>query len=510
MVTVTGTFLRPDDTPCTGAVTFAVYVAASDTTPDDRVVTPAPVVVRLYDTGSFTVDLVASDDDGWQTDGPMPYTIGINVTGQRAYNYAAYINDPGPYDIGELVVLDWPPNVANIPNQGDAATVDAGTTTTGDAGTDAAVVNSGTTSAAVFDFTIPKGDQGDKGDPGDPGEVSQAELEAYAAARATVGNLLTDNQASVETDLTGISASTSTIARVADTSGHGSYAVEVTAISAYGGINVGFGTTQSSSTSGSIPIAPDLPYTVSAKVWSSTITRNAKAYLRWWQANGTTQVGDTVQSDNVVLSPTPKTVALTAVAPAGAAFASIQIAGGTPNSTQAGEKFRIDAISIHAGAGGNWAMPGTPITGLGTRITRPNVDDRLVEQWNGAAWSVVDYDSGWRNMAASLVNGWTAPGANSINLRRVGVDVHLRIGYIGGTAATADLFVALPSGFRSQITCVFSGITSGNNSAGIVYNGAGNISTSVRTSTLYAEIIYATSDAVPTSLPGTLVTPAPQ
>ena len=42
-------------------------------------------------------------------------------------------------------------------------------------------------------------------------------------------------------------------------------------------------------------------------------------------------------------------------------------------------------------------MPGTPITGLGTRITRPNVNDRLVEQWNGSAWSVVDYDSGWRD-----------------------------------------------------------------------------------------------------------------
>lgn len=57
---------------------------------------------------------------------------------------------------------------------GAAATVTVGTTTTGEAGTEAAVTNSGTTSAAVLNFTIPKGakgDKGDKGDPGDPGEA---------------------------------------------------------------------------------------------------------------------------------------------------------------------------------------------------------------------------------------------------------------------------------------------------------------------------------------------------
>lgn len=52
---------------------------------------------------------------------------------------------------------------------GDAATLDVGTTTTGDAGTDAVVTNSGSTSAAVFNFTIPKGDQGVQGEKGDTG-----------------------------------------------------------------------------------------------------------------------------------------------------------------------------------------------------------------------------------------------------------------------------------------------------------------------------------------------------
>jgi hypothetical protein len=53
---------------------------------------------------------------------------------------------------------------------GDAATVTVGTVTTGAAGTQAAVTNTGTQHAAVLNFTIPRGDKGEKGDKGDQGE----------------------------------------------------------------------------------------------------------------------------------------------------------------------------------------------------------------------------------------------------------------------------------------------------------------------------------------------------
>jgi hypothetical protein len=56
-----------------------------------------------------------------------------------------------------------------IGDTGAAATVDAGTTTTGAAGTDASVVNAGTTSAAVFNFTIPRGNTGATGAAGSDG-----------------------------------------------------------------------------------------------------------------------------------------------------------------------------------------------------------------------------------------------------------------------------------------------------------------------------------------------------
>lgn len=60
-------------------------------------------------------------------------------------------------------------------NDGAAATVAVGTVTTVAAGSDATVVNAGTSSAAVLNFEIPQGDQGIqgiqgvKGDPGDTG-----------------------------------------------------------------------------------------------------------------------------------------------------------------------------------------------------------------------------------------------------------------------------------------------------------------------------------------------------
>lgn len=80
---------------------------------------------------------------------------------------------------------------------GAAATVTVGTTTTGEAGTEAAVTNSGTTSAAVLNFTIPKGEKGDKGDTGpqgpqgDPGTTPNINV----LAPLTVANAATSENA---------------------------------------------------------------------------------------------------------------------------------------------------------------------------------------------------------------------------------------------------------------------------------------------------------------------------
>ena len=70
---------------------------------------------------------------------------------------------------------------------GAAATIQVGTVTTGEPGTQASVTNSGTTSAAVFDFVIPQGPQGETGATGERGPQG----EPGAAATIQVGTVTT-------------------------------------------------------------------------------------------------------------------------------------------------------------------------------------------------------------------------------------------------------------------------------------------------------------------------------
>ena len=63
-------------------------------------------------------------------------------------------------------------NAGNQGNAGSAATIGLGTISTGAAGSSVLISNSGTSSAAVFNFTIPRGDKGDQGNAGPAGPVA--------------------------------------------------------------------------------------------------------------------------------------------------------------------------------------------------------------------------------------------------------------------------------------------------------------------------------------------------
>ena len=73
---------------------------------------------------------------------------------------------------------------------GQSATVDVGTTTTGAAGSDAAVENVGSTSEAVFNFTIPTGEQGPDGEAGTQqvGTVTTNQLNPGSNATVVINN----------------------------------------------------------------------------------------------------------------------------------------------------------------------------------------------------------------------------------------------------------------------------------------------------------------------------------
>ena len=70
---------------------------------------------------------------------------------------------------------------------GPAATVEVGTVTTGAAGSSATITNSGSSGAATFDFTIPRGDTGETGATGPQGEQGIQGIQGETGATGATG-----------------------------------------------------------------------------------------------------------------------------------------------------------------------------------------------------------------------------------------------------------------------------------------------------------------------------------
>ena len=93
-------------------------------------------------------------------------------------------------------------NVGRI--RGDAGTIQVGTVTSG---TTASVTNSGTESAAILDFVLPKGDKGDKGNKGDKGDTGAKGDTGETGATGTPGAAATIQVGTVTTGAPGTQAS---------------------------------------------------------------------------------------------------------------------------------------------------------------------------------------------------------------------------------------------------------------------------------------------------------------
>ena len=79
---------------------------------------------------------------------------------------------------------------------GPAATIAVGSTTTGNPGTNASVTNSGTSSAAIFDFTIPRGADGQNGQDGSAATIAVGNVSTGSAgSSASVTNTGTSSAA---------------------------------------------------------------------------------------------------------------------------------------------------------------------------------------------------------------------------------------------------------------------------------------------------------------------------
>lgn len=169
----------PDELPqsedINGTVTFRPIVPNAIKfvgTPED--LTPVTILPRTYtypieagvlknrSGGNADVRLVACDSpgtspQGWQylveyqlDDGYSFGSFYITLNADEVLDLTLAMPQLNPVD--GVLYTSGPP--------GAAATVDVGTVTTGPAGSEAEVVNSGNLSNAVFDFVIPTGDQG--------------------------------------------------------------------------------------------------------------------------------------------------------------------------------------------------------------------------------------------------------------------------------------------------------------------------------------------------------------
>ena len=110
---------------------------------------------------------------------------------------------------------------------GAAATIAIGNITTGNAGTNATVTNSGTAAAAVFDFTIPKGDKGDQGDIGPIGPQGPVGPDGPAGEAGAAGQ---DGAAGADAPtITGISISGTTVTTTLSSGGplSGTYSTSI-------------------------------------------------------------------------------------------------------------------------------------------------------------------------------------------------------------------------------------------------------------------------------------------
>ena len=109
-----------------------------------QVIAGAGITVNGGASGTLASDLTVAVDTEWLKD-----TVPAGEQGPQG--------DPGPAGA-----------------DGAAATITVGSVTTGAAGTQASVTNAGTSSAAVLNFTIPRGAKGDKGEKGEQGERGPA------------------------------------------------------------------------------------------------------------------------------------------------------------------------------------------------------------------------------------------------------------------------------------------------------------------------------------------------
>lgn len=424
-------------------------------------------ITDLTDLDGDAITLVTSDADGgirfYGVDGDKDtYWLDTGTGARIAVRPADLTGEIGPTPDLTIGTVTTGTAAATITGTDAAPVLNLTLPTAGANGVDtAAIADGAVTAAKIADGTITSTD------------VAAGTFASFA----TVGNLLTANQASIETDTAGWDSDGATsVARSTAQAYHGSASLLITSPAN------GYGVRSPVGVSG-IPVVAGETYTVTAACKSASRTQQVS--IIWYTA-----AGSYIQENFTATAAAPTSwtlLSLSMVAPATAAYVAVSMRPAESGSE--GDTAYWDSVGFWKGAGGVWQMPGVPIPG-GSRIAVNNAVDLsgtgtpegVVVAAPGSTWLQTDSttdvkgwikwvkatgtgntgwvagaeaDTGRRNVVADIDADWAANASvGYIRLQRVGERVYFearldRVTASGGRGSY-DAVYTVPSGFAPR------------------------------------------------------------
>ena len=352
------------------------------------------------------------------------------------------------------------------------------------------------------------------------GTIVNADINASAAidvsklsgvvTSAGVGNLLSSNVASgtdTSADTTGYTlAGVGTVLTSSTAQAfQGSRSLEASQpTSGTFGINIGV----VGNTATMIPVVAGQTYTLMTQARTS-VARTVTVKIYWRTAAGAAV--STVSADTSCVDTAWTACRVTGVAPATAAYVIAEVSAVATGA----EDMYLDCLGFWQGAGGLWALPGTPIANLGT-YTDESVGRRIFT-WDtvNARWQMTFGDTGVRSLTLTPIN---VCASLAVNVRRFGATCHIDVLWTNTAmtlplADTALTSTGLPSGFLPNDSVPRPAYTGYSGTIGGVIklaSGTGILSAQVPAggmgagggSAMLASWEYSTTDAWPSSLPG--------
>lgn len=258
-----------------------------------------------------------------------------------------------------------------------------------------------------------------------------------------------------------------------------------------------------SSTTARPPVVAGQVYTASFALRSDQASGETfQPVIYWYTITG---VGSAINGTTTTVTNAGwTTVMVTGVMPATAVTATVAVRRVTG---AAGAVLYIDQAGLWMGAGGVWAPPGVPISGLGMKTDNTAGKASYIWDETVPGWRLAVYDSGWRDVSAALEAG----ASGTLLIRRTATNVHVLSFNVTNSSGT--IYIA-PAGFApgSGTDGIAAPVVKFDGTVGaMTFNSpaGGHMALSAGIKAYagaYLSAVFPVRTAIPTSLPGTQAT----